>query len=383
MAKRDYYEILGVSKSASADEIKKSYRKIAMQFHPDKNPGNKVAEDKFKEAAEAYDVLSNADKKAKYDQFGHAAFGAGANQGGAGFGGMNMDDILRNFGDIFGGGGGGGFSSFFDGGRSSRNQGTNLKIKIKLTFEDIAKGVSKTLKLKKQIPCSACNGSGAKDRNIISKCRSCNGTGQTRKVTNSMFGTMQTVSVCTTCNGSGESIINKCSQCYGEGKEFGEETITVNIPAGVYEGAQLSMSGKGNVGERGGPNGDLIIIIEEEKHPQLHREGINVAYDLYISIPDAIFGSQVEIPAIEGKLKIKIPAGTQSGKVFRLKGKGFPELQGYAHGDQLVHVNVWTPQHLNDTEKELIDKLKNSPNFIPQPNKNERSFFEKIKDMFN
>lgn len=389
MAKRDFYEILGVSKSASADEIKKAYRKVAMQYHPDRNPGDKAAEEKFKEAAEAYEILSDADKKAKYDRYGHAAFGPGTNAGAGGYGGgMNMDDIFSQFGDIFGDSGV--FGDFFGGSRSrggssrARGQrGSNLRIKLKLNYEEIAKGVTKNVKVKKHVVCSTCAGSGAKDKNSVQNCGTCGGTGQVRRVTNTFLGQMQTVTTCPTCNGEGTTVTSKCGSCKGEGRVYGEETISIDIPAGVQEGMQLSMSGKGNAGERGGAPGDLIIQIEEEAHPELQRDGLNVAFDLHISFPDAVFGTQVEVPTIDGRAKIKIPAGTQSGKIFRLKGKGFPEVQGYAKGDQLIHVNVWTPQQVTDEEKKMLEQLSASGNFKPSPNKNDKSFFERVREAFS
>lgn len=387
MAKRDYYEILGVARSASADEIKKAYRKVAMQYHPDRNPGNKEAEEKFKEAAEAYEVLSDPDKRAQYDRFGHA--GVGANSGGFNGGGMRMEDIFSNFGDIFGEDifgsffGGGGSSGRSGGRRSSGTRGSNLRIKISLTYEEIAKGVNKKIKVKKYVPCQACGGLGAKDKSAFQTCSTCGGAGQVRKVTQTFLGQMQTVTTCPACNGEGQIITAKCSNCKGEGRVYGEETVSIDIPAGVQEGMQLSMSGKGNAGERGGVPGDLLILIEEEAHPQLQRDGLNVAFDLYISFPDAVFGTQVEVPTIDGKAKIKIPAGTQSGKIFRLKGKGFPSVNSYEKGDQLIHVNVWTPQHLSTEEKQMIEKLQHSSNFVPNPDKTEKSFFEKVRDIFS
>lgn len=390
MSKRDFYEILGVSKSASADEIKKAYRKVAMQYHPDRNPGDKAAEDKFKEAAEAYEILSDADKKAKYDRYGHAAFGPGTGGGGhyGGGAGMNMDDIFSQFGDIFGEDM---FGSFFGGGSRQRGgggrargtRGSNLRIKLKLNYEEIAKGVTKNVKVKKHVVCTTCTGSGAKDKSSIQTCSTCGGSGQVRKVTSTFLGQMQTVSTCPTCNGEGTSITAKCGSCKGEGRVYGEETISIDIPAGVQEGMQLSMSGKGNAGERGGAPGDLIIQIEEESHEELHRDGLNVAYDLYISFPDAVFGTQVEVPTIDGRAKIKIPAGTQSGKIFRLKGKGFPEVQGYQRGDQLINVNVWTPQSLSAEEKQALEKFNSSGNFKPNPAKGEKSFFDRVKEAFS
>ena len=385
MAKRDFYEILGVSKSAAADEIKKAYRKVAMQYHPDRNPGDKEAEEKFKEAAEAYEVLSDADKKAKYDRYGHAAFGPGTSGGSGGY--SNMDDIFSQFGDIFGDDM---FGSFFGGGRRNSGsgrvrgqRGSNLRIKLKLNFEEIAKGVTKNVKVKKHVLCNTCGGNGAKDKNSVQTCGTCGGTGQVRRVTNTFLGQMQTVSTCPTCNGEGSTVTAKCGSCKGEGRAYGEETISIDIPAGVQEGMQLSMSGKGNAGERGGHSGDLIIQIEEEAHTELQRDGLNVAYDLYLSFPDAVFGTQVEVPTIDGRAKIKIPPGTQSGKIFRLKGKGFPEVQGYNKGDQLIYVNVWTPQEVSDEEKILLEKMSTSANFKPNPNKSDKSFFERVKEAFS
>jgi len=385
--KRDFYEILGVSKTASADEMKKAYRKVAMQFHPDRNPGDKEAEEKFKEAAEAYEILSDVDKRSKYDRYGHQAFGPGT-AGGAGSYSGNMDDIFSHFGDIFGDDV---FGNFFGGGRRSgggggriRGQrGSNLRIKLKLTYEEIAKGVVKNVKVKKHVLCTTCGGSGAKDKNSLQTCGTCNGSGQVRKVTSTFLGQMQTVTTCPTCNGEGTTVTAKCASCKGEGRVYGEETISIEIPAGVQEGMQLSMSGKGNAGERGGMAGDLIIQIEEEPHAELHRDGLNVAYDLHISFPDAAFGTQVEVPTIDGRAKIKIPPGTQSGKIFRLKGKGFPEVQGYGKGDQLIQVNVWTPQHLNAEEKAALEKMNDSENFKPNPNKGDKSFFDRLRDAFN
>jgi len=383
--KRDYYEILGITKSASAEEIKKSYRKVAMQYHPDRNPGDKPAEEKFKEAAEAYEVLSNAEKRAQYDRYGHAAVNNG--RGGFNGGGMNMDDIFSQFGDVFGDDI---FGSFFGGrrggGGGSRShgiRGSNLRIKIKLTYEEIAKGVNKNIKVKKHVPCGTCHGSGAKDKASVQTCGTCGGSGQVRRVSNTFLGQMQTVTTCPTCNGEGTTITAKCTVCKGEGRVFGEEVVNIDIPAGVQEGMQLSVSGKGNAGERGGSAGDLIILIEEEAHPELHRDGLNVAFDLYISFTDAVFGLQVEVPTIDGKAKIRIPAGTQSGKIFRLKGKGFPSVNSYEKGDQLIHVNVWTPQQVSVEEKAILENLSDSPNFQPKPDKNEKSFFDKVKEMFS
>jgi molecular chaperone DnaJ len=383
MSKRDYYEVLGLSRNATPEEIKKAYRKVAMQYHPDRNPGDKAAEEKFKEAAEAYEVLSDPDKKAQYDRFGHA----GLSGNGRGFSGAtNMEDIFSQFGDIFGEDI---FGSFFGGqrGRSGSGRrgvrGSNLRIKLKLSYEDIAKGVTKQIKVKKYIRCTTCSGSGAKDSNSVQACSTCGGSGQVRKVTNTFLGQMQTVTTCPTCNGEGTTITHTCPSCRGEGRVYGEETVTIEIPAGVQEGMQLNVPGKGNAGQRGGGNGDLIVLIEEEPHKELQRDGNNVAYELFISFPEAVFGTQVEVPTIDGRAKIKIPAGTQSGKIFRLKGKGFPSVNAYGKGDQLIFVNVWTPQNLSAEEKAMLEKLSKSENFKPQPDKQEKGFFDKIKEMFS
>lgn len=390
MSKRDFYDILGVTKSASAEEIKKAYRKLAIKYHPDKNPDDKAAEDKFKEAAEAYEVLSSPEKKQRYDQYGHAGVGGAAGGGGGyGGGGMNMEDIFSQFGDIFGGGGGSPFDSFFGGGGQSRGgggrrvaKGSNLRIKVKLTLEEIANGAEKKIKVNKQITCKTCDGSGAKDKGSVSTCKTCGGSGAVRRVTNTILGQMQTTATCPTCHGSGQQITAKCGACHGEGTTRGEETITINIPAGVSEGMQLSMAGKGNAAPNGGVAGDLIILIEELPHDTLKREGNNIVYDLHVSIVDAALGYSAEVPTIDGKAKIKIEAGTQSGKLLRLKGKGIPEVNSYHRGDQIIHVNIWTPKVLNSEERAILEKLRDSPNFKPQPGKNDKSFFDKMKEYF-
>jgi len=385
MSKRDFYEILGVTKSASADEIKKAYRKVAMQYHPDRNPGDKSAEDKFKEAAEAYEILSDADKKAQYDRYGHAGV-SGNGRGYSGSGGMNMEDIFSQFGDVFGDDL---FGSFFGGGNRSRTsrsrgvRGSNLRVKIKLTYEEIAKGVTKNIKVKKHVGCNTCGGSGAKDKSSVQNCGTCGGSGQVRRVTNTFIGQMQTVTTCPTCNGEGSTITVKCGSCKGEGRIYGEEALSIEIPAGVQEGMQLNLSSKGNAGERGGAPGDLIILIEEEPHKELQRDGMNVAYDLHITFTDAVFGTQLEVPTIDGRAKIKIPQGTQSGKIFRLKGKGFPAVNSYQKGDQLIHVNVWTPQNVSSEEKAMLEKLSHSNNFKPHPDKTDKSFLDKMRELFS
>ena len=381
MSKRDFYEILGVAKNADDAEIKKAYRQMALKFHPDKNPGDKVSEEKFKEAAEAYEILSDAQKRQRYDQFGHKGVG-GASGGGNH---MNMDDIFSQFGDVFGGHNP--FESFFGGGRTSGgrvvNRGSNLRIKVKLTLEEVANGVEKKIKVNKGIACATCHGSGAQGSNSFSSCNSCKGTGHIRRVTNTILGQMQTTSTCPTCNGEGQVITNKCKTCHGSGLQHGEEVITINIPAGVAEGMQLNVSGKGNAAERGGVPGDLLIVIEEIPHSVLQRDGDNLYYDLYINFADASLGTSVEIPAIEGKLKIKIEPGTHSGKVLRLKNKGVSNVNGYSRGDLLVNINVWTPQHLSSEEKKIMEKIRDSENFKPLPGKNDKSFFERMKEYFN
>lgn len=382
MSKRDYYEILGVEKNATEQEIKKAYRKVAIKFHPDKNPDDKTAEDKFKEAAEAYEVLSNADKKSRYDQFGHAGVG-GAAGGGFGGGGMNMEDIFSQFGDIFGGAFGGGFggSSFGGGGRRRVNRGTNLRIKIKLTLEEISKGAEKKVKVNKYINCSTCSGTGA-EGNGRSTCSTCHGSGQVTRVVNSFLGQMQTASTCPQCGGEGEIITNKCKSCHGNGIVKGEEVITISIPAGVSDGMQLSMSGKGNAAARGGVPGDLIILIEEIPHNDLVRDDSDLLHDHFISFPDAALGTTIEVPTLEGKARVKIAPGTQPGKVLRLKSKGLPAINGYGRGDLLVTVNVWVPKILDPTERETLNRMNQSENFQPDPNSKEQGFFHRMRDYF-
>ncbi len=386
MSKRDYYEVLGVSRDAKAEEIKKAYRKKALQYHPDKNPGDPTAEAKFKEAAEAYEVLRDPDKKARYDQYGHA--GVGNNFGGSGFGGgMTMEDIFSQFGDIFGGAFGGGFSGFGGAGsrRSGRrvNRGSNLRIKVKLTLEDVLKGAEKKIKVSKYVACSPCKGSGAKEGNAFSTCSTCNGAGRVTRVTNTFLGQMQTTSTCPSCSGEGQTIQDKCSSCYGNGIVKDSEVISINIPPGVEEGMQLSLSGKGNAAPRGGIPGDLIVLVEVEQHEKLIRDGMNLLYDHYISFPDAALGTGIEVPTLEGKARIKIEPGTQSGKVLRLKGKGLPSVNAYGRGDLLVNINVWTPQKLTNAEKEALTDMQQSENFTPNPKKSDKSFFERMKDVFN
>lgn len=375
--KEDFYKILGVSKGASATEIKKAYRKKAIEFHPDKNPGDSKAEEKFKQAAEAYEILSDADKKAKYDRFGHQAFegGGGGGFGGGGFGGggMDMDDIFSQFGDIFGGGGGG-FSGFSGGGRRAQVKGSNLRIRVKLTLEEIANGVEKKIKVKRK---KVAKGTSYKT------CSTCNGSGQVTRIQNTILGRMQTSAPCNTCGGSGQSIDKKPSNADEHGMLQTEETVSIKIPAGVVEGMQLKVSGKGNEAPGNGISGDLLVAIEEKSHDTLQREGDNLHYDLYISISDAVLGTSKEIDTVNGKVRIKIEQGVQSGKILRLRNKGIPSINSYGTGDLLVHINVWTPKTLNKEQKEFFKKMIDDDNFDPKPEKGDKSFFEKVKDMFS
>jgi molecular chaperone DnaJ len=382
MGKRDFYEILDVSKSASKEDIKKAYRKQALKYHPDKNPGDNSAEEKFKEAAEAYEVLSDDDKRARYDRFGHAGLG-GAAGGGFGGQGMTIEDIFSSFGDIFGDAFGG-FGGFGGSRRSSRTvrKGSNLRVKVKLNLQEIAKGAEKKIKVNKYVSCSSCDGSGAEGGSSYSSCSTCNGNGQVTRVSNTFLGQMQTVTTCPTCGGEGKIITNKCKQCYGEGILKEEEVIPISIPAGVAEGMQMTVSGKGNAARRGGINGDLLVIIQEEHHPELIRDGNDLLYNLHISIPQASLGAAVEIPTVETNVKIKIEPGTQPGKILRLRNKGIPDVNGYNRGDLLVSINVWIPKNLTREEQKLIEKFGDSPNFIPRPDKSEMNFFERMKGYF-
>ncbi|MDP3437780.1 MAG: molecular chaperone DnaJ [Bacteroidales bacterium] len=386
MAKRDYYEVLGVSKDAAAEEIKKAYRKMAIKYHPDKNPGDKQSEDKFKEAAEAYDVLSNADKKSKYDQFGHS--GMSGNGGGFSGGGFSMDDIFSQFGDIFGGhfGGFSGFGGFGStSGRGGRrvNRGSDIRIRVKLDLKEVAHGAEKKVKINKQVSCSACGGKGAKSEADIKTCDTCKGAGQVTRVTQTFIGAMQTSSVCPTCNGEGKIISKPCNVCSGNGLVKEMEEIAFKIPAGVAQGMQLTVQGKGNAAKRGGVNGDLLVVIEEEAHQDLQRDGNDLIYSLFISIPDAILGVDADIPAIDGKLRIKVEPGTQSGKILRLRGKGLPDVNGYGFGDLLVYIQIWTPRKIDKNEKEQLEKMRLSESFKPNPNKEDRNFFDRMRKIFS
>lgn len=367
MSKRDYYEVLGVSKNASPEEIKKAYRKMAIKYHPDKNPGDASAEEKFKEAAEAYEVLSNTEKRQRYDQFGHQGLGGNGGYGG----GMNMDDIFSQFGDIFGGSG---FESFFGGSRSSRRtqKGTNLRVKLKLNLKELANGVEKKIKVKRHVVAEGVT---------FKNCHTCQGTGQVKKVVNTMLGQMVSASACPVCGGSGQVVDSKPVEADERGLIIKEEIIPINIPGGVADGMQLSLSGKGNE-IAGGIPGDLLILIEEIEDEVLVRDGNNVVFDLYVSFVDVALGTTLEVPTIDGKVKIKLEPGTQSGKILRLKGKGIKELNGYGKGDQLIHVNVWTPKQLTKEEREKLESLKDSENFRPNPGKSEKSIFDKVKEFF-
>ncbi len=380
-AKRDFYEILEIPKSASAEEIKKAYRKKAIQFHPDKNPGNKEAEEKFKEAAEAYEVLSDENKRARYDQYGHAGVGGAASGGGFG-GGMSMDDIFSQFGDIFGGhfGGFGGFGGSQRGRRV--NRGSDLRVKVKLTLKEILNGVEKKIKVKKYVSCSHCDGNGSEHGTSQTTCSTCNGSGVVTRVANTILGQMQTSSTCPTCNGEGKSISKKCAHCNGEGIVREEEVISIRIPAGVAEGMQLSMSGKGNAARRGGVNGDLLIVIEEEQDPNLIRDENDVIFNLFLSFPTAALGGTVEVPTIDGIAKVKIDPGTQPGKVLRLRNKGLPSVNGYGRGDELINVNVYVPENLTDKERKQLEDMNKSESFVPSASAR-KSVFNKFRKMFD
>ncbi len=385
MSKRDYYEVLGVDKNVTPDELKKAYRKLALKYHPDRNPGDKEAEEKFKEAAEAYDVLSNPDKKARYDQFGHAGLDGAGGNGGQG---MSMDDIFSSFGSIFGdlfGGGGFSFGGFGDargGAGRATSRGSNLRIKVKLTLEEIDKGVEKKIKVNKYVACKSCGGTGARN-NSFETCSHCHGTGVITEVRRSLFGQMQTQSACPYCGGQGRIIKEKCHECHGDGIVKAEDIITINIPAGVSDGMQLSMRGQGNAAPHGGVPGDLIIQVEEIPNDTFERQDNNLFYNAFITFSEAAMGGAIEIPTLNGKVRVKIEQGTPSGKVIRLKGKGLPDLNGYSRGDMLVSINVWVPKSLTKEEKSMLDELGKHPNFQPNPSKQERGFFDKMKDLFN
>ncbi|MBQ3207344.1 MAG: molecular chaperone DnaJ [Bacteroidales bacterium] len=383
--KRDYYEVLGVDRNASAEEIKKAYRKLAIKYHPDKNPGNKEAEEKFKEAAEAYSVLSDADKKAKYDQFGHAGVDGAAPDFSGGFG--NLNDILNDlFGGAFGGGFGGfsGFGGGFGGGQRRERvyRGRDIRVRVKLTLEEIAHGVEKEISIEKNVPCKDCGGRGARNSSDIKTCPGCNGTGQVQRVVNSFLGQTVTYSTCQQCGGEGKIISNPCSTCHGTGLVRQRETIKVKIPAGVEAGMQMTVQGEGHAAKNNGINGDLLVVIEEQEHPELRREGSNLFYTKVVSIMDAVLGCEVEIPCLDGKYKVKVEPGTQSGTVVRLRGKGLPSVNSYGTGDLYVKIAVWIPKKLSREEKALFESIRNNDSFKPNPSKEDKSFFEKLKDLF-
>ena len=389
MAKRDYYEVLGVDKNASADDIKKAYRKLAVKYHPDKNPGDKAAEEKFKEAAEAYSVLSDADKKARYDQFGHSGVeGAGPDFSG-GFG--NLNDILNDlFGGAFGGGFGGfgGFGGGFGGGQRQQQQrvyrGRDIRVRVKLTLEEIAHGVEKDITIEKSVPCQDCGGRGAKNSSDIKTCPACNGTGQVQRVVNSFLGQTVTYSTCQQCGGEGKVITNPCRSCGGTGLVRKRETIKVKIPAGVEAGMQLTIQGEGHAAKNNGINSDLLVVIEEQEHPNLKREGNNLYYTKVVSLPDAILGAEVEVPCLDGAYKIKVEPGTQSGTVVRLRNKGLPTVNGYGGtGDMYVKIAVWIPKKLEKDEKAVIESLRGNESFTPNPTKEDKNFFDKLKGLFD
>lgn len=391
MGKRDYYEVLGVAKGAAKEDIKKAYKKKALKYHPDRQHGKtdtekKDFEEKFKEAAEAYEVLSDDQKRARYDQFGHAGMNGGSASGGGGYGGgfSNMEDIFSRFGDIFGDMGFGGHSGYSGGGRARRVQkGSDIRIRVKLSLVDIAKGIEKRLKIKKQVSCSACGGSGAHSKDDIKTCSTCNGSGQVMQVTNTILGRMQTAATCPTCRGKGQIISKPCNKCHGKGVEQMEEEVVFSIPPGVADGMQLTVQGKGNAAPNGGINGDLLVVIEEIVHADLIRDGNDLIYNLFVSFPQAAMGASVEVPIVDGKAKIPIKAGTQPGTVLRLRGKGLPSVQGYQTGDLKVFVNVWVPKSLDKDQKKTLEKLSESKNFEPAPDENERNFLEKLRNFFH
>ena len=387
MSKRDYYEILEVSRNATPEELKKAYRKQALSWHPDRNPGNKEAEEKFKEAAEAYEILSDSDKRRRYDQFGHAGLSNGGGSGFSGFGGgMSIDEIFRHFGDIFGGMNDDPFGSMFGGGRGRGrvvNRGSNLRVKVKLTLEEVAHGVEKKIKVNKYVRCDTCKGTGARGNSGHHTCPTCNGSGHMTKVTNTFLGQMQTTTTCPQCGGEGRIIVEKCNDCAGNGIVKGEEVISIKLPPGVGEGMQLTVNGKGNAAARGGEPGDLFVQIEEIKHPDIERDGNNLHIEQFISFTDAAMGTTLDVPALDGKIRIKVEPGTQSGKILRMKGKGIPSVNAYeGRGDLIITVRVWTPRNLSKEEKAILEKLSKSPNFEPHPEAKDKNFFSRVKDYF-
>lgn len=381
--KRDYYEVLGVSKTASADEIKKAYRKKAIQYHPDRNPGDKEAEEKFKEAAEAYDVLSNPDKRSRYDQFGHNMGPQGFGGGGFSGGGMSMEDIFSHFGDIFEGTGFGGFGGF-GGGRARRtvNRGSDLRINVKVTLKDVVKGVVKKFKINRYVACGHCHGTGAKDGTAFKTCATCHGTGTVTRIQQTFLGQMQSTSPCPDCHGEGKIISDPCTYCHGEGVERKEEIIEVKIPAGVSDGMTLKMEGKGNAARRGGVSGNLLIQISEERDPELIRDENDITYNLMLDFPTAVLGGKVEVPTVDGRARVTIEPGTQSGKILRLRGKGIPSLQGGGTGDELINVMIYTPERLSADERAMVEKMRYSQNMKPSDDDKNR-IFSRLKHIFD
>jgi molecular chaperone DnaJ len=381
MAKRDYYEVLGVKRGATVEEIKKAYRQLALKYHPDKNPGNPKAEEQFKEIAEAYEVLSDPEKRQQYDLLGHEGMRGQAQGGSQTY--YRTEDVFSRYSDIFEGTP---FESFFQGTRAHTQprtrQGSDLQIKLKLTLHEIATGVEKKIKIKRYVTCKTCGGNGAQHGTALSTCSHCRGAGEVRRVASTLVGQVVTQSICGVCHGTGKVIKTPCDICHGEGRIYAEEIINIKIPAGVKQGMQLSMPRNGNVPPHGGIPGDLLIAIEEKEDPVLKREGNNIYYQLHISFPEAVFGVQKEVPTLQGTTQIKLGPGTQSGKILRLRGKGIKDIEGYGQGDQLIYIQVWIPEKLTKEEKAILETLKNSPNFVPQPGKQEKSFFEKVKSLF-
>lgn len=382
MAKRDYYEILGVSKSASKDDLKKAYRKLAMQYHPDRNPGNKEAEEKFKEAAEAYEILNNEEKRARYDRFGHEGV-RGNGYGSQGF--SDINDIFSHFSDIFGGGGSSIFDDFF-GSTSQRGRqrkgtgvpGSDLRVNLKLTLEEISEGVSKKIKIKKQIKCDSCNGTGAESGTSKKTCPVCHGTGEIKTVSRSVFGQFVNIQPCNNCNGEGEIVDTPCKKCMGDGRVSEEVTINIDVPSGVHEGSYMTLHGEGNAGKRGGKPGDIIVVFKEQEHEFFIREEDDIIYDLSISIPEAVLGTEVDVPTLNGKARLKIDPGTPSGKLLKMRDKGIKHLNHSGRGDQIVRISVEIPKKINSREKELLKELAELPNFSPSEKNDEKGFFKRF-----
>ena len=377
-AKRDYYEVLGIERNASKEDIRKAYRKMAMQYHPDRNPNDKAAEEKFKEAAEAYEVLNNDEKKARYDRFGHEGVKSGF--GSQGF--TDINDIFSHFADIFGGGSI--FDDFFSTGQRSRRRqssgypGSDLKVTLKLTLEEISEGVSKKIKLKKYVVCDECKGSGAEGGSSTKACPVCRGTGEVKSVSRSVFGQFVNIQPCNNCNGEGAVVDTPCKKCYGDGRIQDEITVKIDVPGGVHEGSYMTMRGEGNSGRRGGPAGDLLVVFQETPHEYFQRNGDDIVYDLFISYPDAVLGAEVEVPTLKGRAKLKIEPGIQPGKFLRMRDKGIRRLNASGHGDQLVKININVPKKINSKERELLKELGRLPNINSPVNRDEKNFFKRF-----